>query len=148
MARPYKYTSAEELQKLVDEYFLMCDEKKKPYTITGLALALDSSRQTLLEYEKESPPDRADYSYIIKRAKLLVENYAEELLLTEGGSGPIFALKNAGWKDRTEVFNEISYTQMGRVIATQETATKIDGDGKPVKLERKKVELSFNVGDE
>lgn len=81
--------------------------KQIPYTITGLALFLDTSRQTLLEYEGEvegrddKDPKFAD---TLKAAKEKCESFAEELLYTAPNvTGPIFNLKNNyGWRDKTE----------------------------------------------
>lgn len=72
----------------------------RPFTITGLALALDTSRETLLDYE-----DRPEFSDTIKRAKEIIHNYVEEQLMTRAApTGVIFNLKNNwGWKDKTEV---------------------------------------------
>lgn len=72
--------------------------KQIPYTITGLALALGTSRETLLDYE-----ERAEFSDTIKAAKVKIENYVESQLFTNSPTGPIFNLKNNyGWKDKTE----------------------------------------------
>jgi len=72
--------------------------KQKPYTITGLALALDTSRETLLDYE-----DKAEFSDTIKKAKIRVQNYVEQSLMTSNPIGAIFNLKNNyGWRDKTE----------------------------------------------
>lgn len=99
--RPKKYSELELFQKKTDEYFKMCDEKEKPYTITGLCLYLDICRDTLIEYEK-----REEFIDTIKRAKNKVENYVEENSLM-GKLNPtvsIFNLKNNfGWKDKTEI---------------------------------------------
>lgn len=67
-----------------------------PYTITGLALHLKTSRQTLLDYQ-----GRKDFSDIIKEAKLRCENYAEQLLYSgKNVTGSIFNLKNNyNWSD-------------------------------------------------
>lgn len=83
-----------------------------PYTTTGLALALDTSRETLLDYgdgkyDSKVTGDVGDdkFSDTIKRAKLKVQQYAE-LYLFEGknAAGAIFNLKNNhAWKDRSEV---------------------------------------------
>ena len=81
-----------------------------PYTITGLALALDTSRQTLLEYEAEEhypdniPKEVSDELIdTIKRAKLKIERFNELMLYTPSPTGTIFNLKNNyGWKDKTE----------------------------------------------
>ena len=53
MGRPKKYNNAEEMQKVIDEYFKICDEKGDPYTITGLALSLDLDRRSLVNYSKD-----------------------------------------------------------------------------------------------
>ena len=79
----------------------MCDEKEKPYTITGLCLYLDIDRSTLLRYE-----EKEEYCNTIKRAKNRIENYVEENSL-KGLLNPtvsIFNLKNNfGWKDKQEI---------------------------------------------
>jgi hypothetical protein len=96
MGRPATYQSAEELQSKVDEYFETFDLKQR--TITGIALYLGfESRQSFYDYEKMD-----EFSYIIKRARLQVE-HAYECKLSDGNcTGAIFALKNMGWKDKTE----------------------------------------------
>jgi hypothetical protein len=99
--RPRKYSKQEILQTKIDEYFKMCDEKEKPYTITGLCLYLDIDRSTLLRYE-----EKEEYCNTIKRAKNKIENYVEENSL-KGLLNPtvsIFNLKNNfGWKDKQEI---------------------------------------------
>lgn len=80
-----------------------------PYTVTGLALSLNTSRQTLLEYEGEvEGREKKDprYADTIKNAKLKVHNFVEQVLYTPTPTGAIFNLKNNfGWKDKTEVDN-------------------------------------------
>lgn len=95
--RPLKFKSREELQKAVDGYFVMCEKDGEPETLTGLALALDTTRETLLDYEK-----RDEFSDTVKRAKLRIENAYEKRLIARGNGGDIFALKQFGWKDKTE----------------------------------------------
>ena len=100
--RPPKYNTAEEMQEKIDDYFKQCDCSNRPYTITGLALALDMDRRTLLNYgEKE------ELFPTIKKAKLRVENYLEERLIRDTScTGIIFNLKNNyGWKDKQENVN-------------------------------------------
>ena len=60
--KPLKFKSVEELQEKIDNYFNAMDEQERPYTISGLALFLDTSRRTLLNYEK-----RQEYFHTIKR---------------------------------------------------------------------------------
>lgn len=99
MGRPLKFKSVEDLQQAIDKYFSDSTEQGLPFTITGLALALDTSRETLIDYEKKD-----DFSDTIKRAKLKCHNYAENFLYTgKNATGAIFNLKNNyGWKDKTE----------------------------------------------
>lgn len=92
--RPAVYESPELMQADVDIYF--SQEGKK--TMTGLALALGfDSRQSLYDYQK-----RDEFSYIINKALLRIENQYEENLHGQNVAGSIFVLKNMGWKDRTE----------------------------------------------
>lgn len=101
VGRPLKYKTKEELQKVIDEYFMQCDRDEEPYTVTGLALALDLDRKALITYgEKE------EFSNTIKKAKLKVESYLEKKLVSGQGNatGIIFNLKNNyGYKDRQEI---------------------------------------------
>ena len=105
--RPLKFQTVEELEAKIADYFRERntiefypngDMKPKPITITGLALALDTTRQTLINYEVL--PEFLD---TISRAKLRCENYAEERLYIGAATGPIFALKNFDWKDSQDV---------------------------------------------
>lgn len=86
--------------------------KQKDYTVSGLALWLHTTRETLLDYEKgtydspvaEGEERSVDFSDAIKRAKLAIENYAEQKLFGPNATGVIFNLKNNwGWKDKKEV---------------------------------------------
>lgn len=93
--RPAKYESPEELIGSIMAFFDYCNEDKIKATITGLTLYLGfCSRSSLDDYIEKND----EYSYIIKRAKLAVENSYE----LSGQTIDIFALKNMGWKDKTE----------------------------------------------
>lgn len=95
--RPLKFTNPEILQNKIDEYFAKCDADGTPYLITGLALHLDTDRQTLINYE-----NRDEFIDTVKRAKLRVEADYERSLRQRGSAGDIFGLKNFGWADKTE----------------------------------------------
>jgi hypothetical protein len=95
VGRPLKFKTVEELQQQIDSYFEITP--KDEWTITGLAMALDTSRKVLCEYD-----DKEEYSNTIKKAKIKVENGYEIDLKKSGRSGTIFALKNFDWKDRQE----------------------------------------------
>lgn len=101
MARPKLYSSVEDMKKKIDDYFEMCDEKEKPYTMSGLAYALDMDRKSLLNYSKDE-----QFFPTIKRAKEKVEQQLEEnaLMGKANSTFTIFNLKNNyGWKDNIEV---------------------------------------------
>ena len=93
--RPSLFKSAEDLKDAIDAYFL---DKDQIHTITGLALHLGfSDRQSLYDYQ-----ERPEFSCIIKKARLRIENVYEQRLLSNSPTGSIFALKNMGWKDKVE----------------------------------------------
>lgn len=96
VGRPPKWETVEQVQSLIDSYF--ADTPKEEWTITGLALSLDTTRQTLLDYEHKD-----EFTDAIKKAKLKVENGYELDLKKSGRSGTIFALKNFDWRDKQEV---------------------------------------------
>jgi len=94
--QPAFFKTVEELQSSLDEYF----EGKENPTITGLAYHLGfESRQSVYDYEKRND----QFSYTVKRARMKIEIYYEELLATKSVTGAIFALKNFGWADKQEV---------------------------------------------
>ena len=134
VGRPLKFKSVTALEKKIDAYFESCyedyvdrvrtkrkkktksgkdsyvyknvEKKKliKPLTITGLAIALDLTREQLLECEGEiegrekkglSEEERRQFANTIKRAKLFCQNFAEEHLFSgKQVAGAIFNLKN------------------------------------------------------
>ena len=107
MGRPMKFESVEKMQNAIDNYFMDCDDNGKPYTVSGLAYALGTNRQTLINYE-----DKEEFFDTIKRAKAKIECYNEEMLYNKNipTTGVIFNLKNNyGWKDRQEIDANLSY---------------------------------------
>lgn len=73
--------------------------RQKPYTITGLAVFLGTSRQTLINYQEKD----GEFFDAIKGAKDRIENFWEKELLGAHATGPIFNLKNNyDWKDKSE----------------------------------------------
>lgn len=99
-------------------------KKVKVATVTGLAVYLDTTRDTLMDYENGTYDDRdadgnvielteveqeyndqvAKYSDTIKRAKQMIYEDTEQQLYKSGAStGAIFSLKNNyGWRDKVE----------------------------------------------
>jgi hypothetical protein len=113
VGRPLKYGTAEELQKAIDLFFHDCPDKRKIITQTGVEIEIPCptisglayylgflDRQSLYDYE-----ERAEFSCIIKKARLFVEKEYEKLLHNNNVTGIIFALKNMGWGDKIESEN-------------------------------------------
>lgn len=111
--RPPIFESDEELQNAIDNYMKNGVTKRKVVigkppnqtieeipvpTITGLCYHIGfESRQSFYDYE-----EKPEFSYTIKRARLFIEKEYEEQLQVGNTVGAIFALKNMGWKDKTE----------------------------------------------
>ena len=104
--RPLKYQSVEQVQGLIDGYFVDCDERDQPYTVTGLALALDLDRRGLIEYQRRWP-----FANAIKRAKAKVQGWLEAQAYSRDKqvAGVIFGLKNNyGWADKSETTTNVN----------------------------------------
>jgi hypothetical protein len=120
--RPPKYKTPEEMQRIIDLYFLACkvrmtgntdlledlpeddllivnDVEGSMPTVSGLSFALGMSRQALIDYEKKS-----EFLDTIKGGKQRIEMFLEERLYHTGCTGTIFNLKNNyGWKDKQDI---------------------------------------------
>lgn len=108
--RPPHFASPELMQVAIDEFFEITDH----ITITGLALHLGFvDRQSLYDYEKKE-----EFTCTIKKARTRVEQWYERNLMSASVTGSIFALKNMGWKDKTEVDSNVN---MGIVWNEQKT---------------------------
>ena len=92
---PPIFDTPEKLKHKCNDYFIACIEEEEKPTITGLTLFVGfCSRASWGHYEAKK-----EFLYIVKRAKLTVENSYEQ----SGSTFDIFALKNMGWKDKTEI---------------------------------------------
>jgi len=118
MGRPKLYTSVDEVASIIEEYFNYCDNRIQhiysakadgvievmnpaPYTMSGLALALDMDRKSLLNYSKQE-----DFFPTIKKARERVEADIEERMNDKQTFTPglIFNAKNNfGWVDAQRV---------------------------------------------
>ena len=99
VGRPKAFKSVKEVEEKINAYFNYCEEKEKPYTMSGLAYYLEVSRQTLVNYSYKD-----EYFDTIKKARDKVQMQLEECLYRLGNnSGVIFNLKNNfDWKDKIE----------------------------------------------
>jgi hypothetical protein len=133
--RPFKFTDPTELRRLIQNYFDFCDPHietrvieggtnqrgetiwykrelmtpQKPYTTSGLARALGTTRQTLIEYQQSdhytdeiSEDVRQELIDAIGDAKRRVEEFAESQLFEGNANGAKFNLtNNHGWVEKT-----------------------------------------------
>lgn len=119
--RPPKYNSPEDMQRIVDLYFLACKVHKTgdiemltglsmeelliindiddvTPSISGLAYLLGMTTQALRNYECKE-----NFLCTVKKAKQRVECSLEQRLAGHSVTGAIFSLKNNfEWKDKSE----------------------------------------------
>ena len=98
--RPLIFKTEKELETKIQEYFNHCKKTEEIPTISALAVYLDTSRETLCNYEKKE-----DFFDTIKRAKDRVIALQEQLAM-KGKINPtvwIFSAKNnLGYTDKKE----------------------------------------------
>lgn len=111
VGRPLKYETPEELETAVDAFFKAREEIGKPPTQAGLAIALGfKDRQSLRDYD-----ERKEYSCIIKKAMLYIEDFHECRLTLDKCTGSIVWLNSwAGYSEKREV----KHSGALRVVAT------------------------------
>jgi hypothetical protein len=126
--KKYPFTTASELDDMIDQYFNDIEEKNIPedeqkllksksqqITITGLALHLGfSSRQAFEDYEA-----KGKFADHLKRARLRVMADYEKKLHVTSSTGAIFALKSMGWNERTEKPTEVAPNTILKVEIVQ-----------------------------
>jgi hypothetical protein len=114
--KPLAFPTVESLQEAVDAYFApggdawdgAGDEVKFLPTMSGLALALDVDRKTVLNYSNKD-----DYFPTIRKARAIIENNLEKNLYGNSVTGLIFNLKNNfGWNDK----QELDHTSNGKTL--------------------------------
>lgn len=131
--RPPMFETPKEIEEKIDEYFKSGVRKKKVIvgrglkqktveievpTISGLAYYLGfESRQSFYDYEKKD-----GFTYTIKRARLFIEQEYEGQLQAGNVTGAIFALKNMGWKDKSE----LEYKKPDSDLTPEEIEDRID----------------------
>ena len=129
VGRPPLYESAEEMQRIIDLYFIAIEVNKaklhyseiqldgfndedlqvidavteeKPL-VSGLAYMLDMTTETFRQYGSTEGTKDSEFSSTVKKAKQRIEKHLESRL--DGGNviGTIFNLKNNfRWKDKFE----------------------------------------------
>ena len=100
VGRPKIFNDVKEVEEKINAYFNYCEEKEKPYTMSGLAYYLGISRQTLVNYSNQD-----QFFDTIKKARDRVQMQLEENALSNKANPTftIFNLKNNfDWKDKIE----------------------------------------------
>lgn len=128
--RPVKFETVEQMNTLVDGYFASEDARAKEngwklpiYTMSGLALALGLSRQSLINYREKD-----EFLDTLKEATQRVEAMVEMRLQTGvAQTGHIFNLKNnfAGWKDTVHNESSTPSVNINTEPTTVEEAAKL-----------------------
>jgi len=113
VGKPLKYKNVDVMSEIIDNYFIECDKKGKPYTVTGLACALNMTRDQILNYQ-----GKREYADTLLRAKQKVAAYAEERLFDrDGARGAEFSLKcNYRWRDNEGENLEIAIKKLDEVL--------------------------------
>ena len=106
--RPQNWKTPKELIDKIQEYFHKCDKDIGTMpTKAGLALHLDTTRETLGDYEngsRDTEETEGKFSYAIKRAYGMIEDCWTQRLTGNNATGPIFYLKAAfHYKDRMDI---------------------------------------------
>ena len=104
VGRPKIFNDVKEVEEKINAYFNYCEEKEKPYTMSGLSYYLGISRQTLVNYSNQD-----QFFDTIKKARDRVQMQLEENGLSNKANPTftIFNLKNNfDWKDKIEQTND------------------------------------------
>lgn len=114
VGRPKIFNDVKEVEEKINAYFNYCEEKEKPYTMSGLAYYLGISRQTLVNYSNQD-----QFFDTIKKARDKVQMQLEENALSNKANPTftIFNLKNNfDWKDNNEVKTNVEITKVDELL--------------------------------
>lgn len=129
VGRPLKYSSPEELETKIQEYYKWSADNDKVITVTGLCMYLDIERATLIKYENIFDDEeykgleedvKKEMLLIIKRAKRRIEFEYEQALFNKSSCrGAMFVLMN----------NYSNYADKQSIEQTTNTVSKLDLSG-------------------
>jgi predicted metal-dependent peptidase len=111
MANKLKFTTAKELEDKLKDFDGWLWQNNYPYrTVTRLAEYLDTTRQTLINYQDEiqdgiDEEEAKKIRHVLSRAKLSIEADEHDRLYDKNTArGAEFSLKNNhGWSDRQDL---------------------------------------------
>ena len=104
--RPNKFQDIDAFTEEIERYFKKCDQEERPYTVTGLAAALDTDRSVIIDVENGKNGYNQQFSHAIKSAKRKILSQQEERLVSGkcNPAGLIFSMKNNyGWRDKVDL---------------------------------------------
>jgi hypothetical protein len=130
--KPRKFQDLNALETAINEYFQDCDNRNVPYTISGLAYTLHTSRRTLLNIQ-EGGYYPIEFIELINLTKAKILSQLEEGMLSGryNAAGSIFTLKNNfGYVDKIEQVVEVKDS----IADTLEQRRKKVIEAKQVKL--------------
>ena len=114
VGRPKIFNDVKEVEEKINAYFNYCEEKEKPYTMSGLAYYLGISRQTLVNYSNQD-----QFFDTIKKARDRVQMQLEENALSNKAN-PTFTIfnleNNFDWKDNNEVKTNVEITKVDELL--------------------------------
>lgn len=94
------YYTPEIMQRKIDAYFGECSTGETQARVIGLAVKLDLRSKDELLYLMGLP----EYTDILQKALLRIEDKYEEAILSRASNGAQFMLRSAfGWKDETTI---------------------------------------------
>ena len=114
LGRPKIFNDVKEVEEKINAYSNYCEEKEKPYTMSGLAYYLGISRQTLVNYSNQD-----QFFDTIKKARDRVQMQLEENALSNKANPTftIFNLKNNfDWEDSNEVKTNVEITKVDELL--------------------------------
>ena len=114
VGRPKIFNDVKEVEEKINAYFNYCEEKEKPYTMSGLEYDLGINRQTLVNYSNQD-----QFFDTIKKARDRVQMQLEENALSNKANPTftIFNLKNNfDWKDSNEVKTNVEITKVDELL--------------------------------
>lgn len=108
-----KFSDANELKGIINDFYEYCKQENKVITITGLCYFLGISRKTFNNYLNNdnevfktiSKNEQKEIRYLLMDARLKIESEYEQLLFKKTSTtGSIFTLKNNfDWIDKQEI---------------------------------------------
>lgn len=108
LGRPNKWKTPEELKEKINSFFDHCKKENEHPIVEGLALWLETNKQTILNYEAKD-----DYKDVIEDAKLRIANHVMSRAM-KGDINPTIAIwvskNHYGYKDKTEVDTNVTYS--------------------------------------